>query len=801
MDYKKVNAQRQKIFDELTKNDIELDVSLDRDFFQNMYELYKTYYFEDNVPYIEIITTSDMSVGGYFSNTNPLQIAINPMVAKQACMYAECFEYHPPHMRNAIWFSMSVMEHEIVHAICYSYFDRKERNNMGSWKHKLPPDKKGGHHKLFMSILFNVFYQSNYTCTHVPLETSINEMICFEYWKNKLQIGHRIQVKSSGLVGQVEKLHSSKFKLSLLEKPSDSQLNHGRSYWVRYGDVQHCWQKDGDSLGDALNNGPSAQYLKKKKKLVSRHISRNQYVLTTKLCFPLFHEVKNAYQNSPMTKMCADLYSQSSVKGSIVFFEVGTGKTLAALHTAVAYRTLIEKTTISESSKREKARVVCVTTTSNVESTWGVQQKLYSKYVKNLPSWKTFMDVFSFVDFNQKKPRQSVVNAIDDNTLLIIDEAHILRNTQSHRFLKEKCRLARYVLLLTATPIYNNMEDVLQLDRLCRERRPKIKDRSFILAKNNPRQVKSGFKKHLSDTLLYQATNMTDFAKDTHIDCEVELDIVNALIDLGRQKRNDIGTNLRLWIHWNYRQKPQFPICIPYNKDLIASIHQDQYTLLSQQVVGDFMNSFLQKTRQWNNTPAKICAIIARIRQDVDRRRVVIFSHFVSKGIEIFLKSVKTHKDMKISYLKSNLSTTERATMVKSFNQGEPKPTTFFKVLLLTPASIEGLSLKNVRSLHIIEPGWEPFEENQIIGRTIRKGSHSQLCDHEKQVNIYHWVSIIPKRKFTFESNWYCDVDFSLVKSTDEHCRDKLKIKRQELSPVLDAIKDVGTKNVLKFSQ
>ena len=49
------------------------------------------------------------------------------------------------------------------------------------------------------------------------------------------------------------------------------------------------------------------------------------------------------------------------------------------------------------------------------------------------------------------------------------------------------------------------------------------------------------------------------------------------------------------------------------------------------------------------------------------------------------------------------------------------------KVIMITASGAEGISLKNVRFVHITEPYWHPVRLQQVIGRARRLCSHQEL--------------------------------------------------------------------------
>ena len=72
------------------------------------------------------------------------------------------------------------------------------------------------------------------------------------------------------------------------------------------------------------------------------------------------------------------------------------------------------------------------------------------------------------------------------------------------------------------------------------------------------------------------------------------------------------------------------------------------------------------------------------------------------------------------------------------------------KVFMITGAGAEGLSLRNVRTVHIMEPYWNSVRTDQVKGRAVRICSHSDLHydsvieQNERTVEIFTYVSMIP---------------------------------------------------------
>ena len=70
------------------------------------------------------------------------------------------------------------------------------------------------------------------------------------------------------------------------------------------------------------------------------------------------------------------------------------------------------------------------------------------------------------------------------------------------------------------------------------------------------------------------------------------------------------------------------------------------------------------------------------------------------------------------------------------------------KLLMITASGAEGISLKNVRYVHIMEPYWHPVRIEQVIGRARRICSHNDLKDEKfRTVHVMLYVmSFTPKQ-------------------------------------------------------
>lgn len=63
------------------------------------------------------------------------------------------------------------------------------------------------------------------------------------------------------------------------------------------------------------------------------------------------------------------------------------------------------------------------------------------------------------------------------------------------------------------------------------------------------------------------------------------------------------------------------------------------------------------------------------------------------------------------------------------------------QVFIITASGAEGISLKNVRQVHLLESFWNHNRIDQVVGRAVRANSHSGLPPQERQVSVYLYLS------------------------------------------------------------
>ena len=128
----------------------------------------------------------------------------------------------------------------------------------------------------------------------------------------------------------------------------------------------------------------------------------------------------------------------------------------------------------------------------------------------------------------------------------------------------------------------------------------------------------------------------------------------------------------------------------------------------------------------------------------------------------------------------------ERYEGMKVYNSPENKYGEKIKIILISPAGSEGLSLKNVRQVHIMEPYWNEVRITQMIGRAVRQCSHADLKMEERHVDIYRYRSIRGP-----------DAKLKGKITTDQYIEELARTKDSLIQGFLNAVKEVAIDCVL----
>jgi SNF2 family DNA or RNA helicase len=151
---------------------------------------------------------------------------------------------------------------------------------------------------------------------------------------------------------------------------------------------------------------------------------------------------------------------------------------------------------------------------------------------------------------------------------------------------------------------------------------------------------------------------------------------------------------------------------------------------------------------------------------------VLVYSNYVlMEGLQIFkiylsfFGFVDFHKDSEMDlndftkkgradsfrYIEYHgaIERTIREANKKIYNDVENVNGRVVKIIMLSPAGAEGITLRNTRQVHILEPFWNEARIEQITGRAVRMCVHKDLPLDQRKVDVFRYKMVRKSNKET----------------------------------------------------
>lgn len=416
----------------------------------------------------------------------------------------------------------------------------------------------------------------------------------------------------------------------------------------------------------------------------------------------------------------------NKINGLLIFHNIGSGKTCTAIQ-------------ISEKMKHIK-KIMCVLPASLIGNFVNELLSDCGQY-KNMDDINKYYTIYSHNIFVKKiNKREFDLN----NTLLIIDEIQnmISEDGVFYDTLKTHINISDTTLkliMLSGTPIFDNpLEIALTLNLL---RPPK-------LLPVGEEFTKTFFRKKQTSTgsIVYEFINQ-----------ELFIDLTRGLISY-------------------YRGAP--PIAYPKLKLQTISCEMsdlqfEAYKLTvkkkkPKQIINnsfDLPNNFYIKSRMVSNiiypegydeytilNDIKMYSTkFYKLISNLSNNKIFIYSNFILAGLKPIqlLLELNGYKNFIIHgpgnkrfCIWSGEESKEIKEKIKlEFNKKENTYGELIQIFLGSPAAKEGITLKSVKEVHIMEPYWNLSRIKQIVGRAVRHCVHIDLPENERKVNVYIYIS------------------------------------------------------------
>lgn len=320
---------------------------------------------------------------------------------------------------------------------------------------------------------------------------------------------------------------------------------------------------------------------------------------------------------------------------------------------------------------------------------------------------------------------------------LVVDEAHNLRNpaAKSHEYVKETEADRR--MLLTASPLYNQPEDIAPLVNLAAQSRRLPTGTAF-----RKKFIQQPDKNLLAVINPWAKTDPVLVKKD-------ELaGVLNAWVDYhkGQEEGFPALKEERIDVPMSKQQQEvhdaawgRLPVMarlrlrkgLPADKKDLASINQFQ----SQ--ARQAASSLARFSKEEPEPSLKVEQAAHRLEKDMGknpRHKAIVYANYLPT-LQDYSK-VLDQKGIDHALFTGKQSKKQRDQIVRDYNEGKTK------ALLLSSAGGEGLDLKGTRQVQVLEPHWNEEKLKQVIGRARRYKSHDHLPPKEREVSVQRYAAV-----------------------------------------------------------
>jgi SNF2 family DNA or RNA helicase len=312
----------------------------------------------------------------------------------------------------------------------------------------------------------------------------------------------------------------------------------------------------------------------------------------------------------------------------------------------------------------------------------------------------------SFDDYKKRANDMNLKNLYNCNdTMVIVDEAHNMRNMGAAYDAVFKCVIqSKKLILLTATPYVNNLHDFTPLINML------YRDENILKkgARNKiPLKIPSEGKYFRALEVIFEHVK----GKVTFLNDKTSEDFPSV-----NMVRNEIDMT------------PDF--FKNYEKALIA----DRRFGDAPEVFYNGFRRAVDEVGADEYLNQKLDVVLEIVREG---RQTLVFTNWIEAGVKVLEQAFQ---DNEVSYLiiSGEVIANTRLSLVEKFNNKR------VQVLIITLAGSEGLDLKEVRDVIILDPVWNGAVMEQIVGRAVRYKSHIKLPINERNVTVHNLILKTP---------------------------------------------------------
>lgn len=447
-------------------------------------------------------------------------------------------------------------------------------------------------------------------------------------------------------------------------------------------------------------------------------------------------------------------FLKSKYKGMLLYHKLGSGKTCTSIMIA------------DEMLKRKKVNKVFVLSPGSLRSGW------VEEYCQICGDNKKLLESkYTFITYNYM-----VGNNLPDfnNSLVIIDEVHNLingvKNLSKHPVLiYDKLILSDCcILALSGTPVYNYVYEFALLGNLLKpggefpDLRKGTDIDSFIFMNLfdisddgtlKPKN-KTTMKRKLEGIISYYPGAGAEFVPEIK-----EMEPIKAVmtkdqeINYWEQKLQEDRLSKPPSKHLKVKDPKKYEelskLYVMAKKNILSRkasnfFYPDDISKESDLPLK--MGGWVKKTlfsdgELYSRYSTKFTALLLNIVMHLNEKHV-LFTSFKNKSGVYLLKTILGMCGIRSEIFSGDLDDSQRKNILKNFNSPKNIHGDVIKVLLVTEAGAEGISILDTRHMHILESSNRMSRTIQAIGRVARFKSHMRLPLEDRNVKVWRYWSI-----------------------------------------------------------
>ena len=165
----------------------------------------------------------------------------------------------------------------------------------------------------------------------------------------------------------------------------------------------------------------------------------------------------------------------------------------------------------------------------------------------------------------------------------------------------------------------------------------------------------------------------------------------------------------------------------------------------------------------------------------------------------IVLKKLLKNKKISFSVIEGNTKESDRKKRLERYNRPNNARGGNIQLLIGTSAAKEGITLKDVQEVHVLQPEWNYSGLDQVLGRTLRANSHKALIEDLKKeekeftgVDVFLYAAIPDQEEVKKEGKKEVLLFKEELNSLDLHKYVKNVTKDKEIAKVRQLLKETA---------